>query len=108
MHAQDLAVRLISKVNDWTTEIRFQLKEVEFPLLHHMQSDCMSYLIHSMDTGRSVMQNTNQARLIIHVGFEVFTAAVTKSIISWDITPCSPLKSTDVSEDHNSIFRVED
>jgi hypothetical protein len=26
-----------------------------------------------------------------HVGFEVLTAVVTKSTISWDITPCSPL-----------------
>jgi hypothetical protein len=27
----------------------------------------------------------------IHVGFEVFTAVVMKSIIFWDMTPCSPL-----------------
>jgi hypothetical protein len=27
----------------------------------------------------------------IYVGFEVFTVVVTKSIIFWDITPCSPL-----------------
>jgi hypothetical protein len=26
-----------------------------------------------------------------HVGFEVFTAVVMKSIIFWDMTPCSPL-----------------
>jgi hypothetical protein len=26
------------------------------------------------------------------VGFEVLTAVVRKSIIFWDITPCSPLK----------------
>jgi hypothetical protein len=32
------------------------------------------------------------------VGFEVLTAVVMKSIIYWDITPCSPLNSTDVSE----------
>jgi hypothetical protein len=25
------------------------------------------------------------------VGFEVFTAVVIKSIIFWDMTPCSPL-----------------
>jgi hypothetical protein len=28
------------------------------------------------------------------VGFEVFTAVVLKSIIFWDITPCSPLSCT--------------
>jgi hypothetical protein len=27
----------------------------------------------------------------IYVGFEVFTAVVMKSIIFWDMTPCSPL-----------------
>jgi hypothetical protein len=41
-----------------------------------------------------------------NVGFEVFTAVVTKSTIFWDITPCSP---SDVSEEHiASIFRVEE
>jgi hypothetical protein len=29
--------------------------------------------------------------LIIPVGFEVFTAVVMKSIVFWDMTPCSPL-----------------
>jgi hypothetical protein len=28
-------------------------------------------------------------RQIFYVGFEVFTAVVMKSIISWDMTPCS-------------------
>jgi hypothetical protein len=32
-----------------------------------------------------------RANIIIDVGFEVFTAAVMKSIIFWDMTPCSPL-----------------
>jgi hypothetical protein len=41
--------------------------------------------------------------------FEVFTAVVMKSIIFWDMTPCSPLSLTDVSEEHiASIFRVEE
>jgi hypothetical protein len=31
-----------------------------------------------------------QVKLLV-VRFEVFTAVVTKSIIFWDITPCSPL-----------------
>jgi hypothetical protein len=32
---------------------------------------------------------------------------VMKSVIFWDITPCSPLRSTEVSEEHiASIFRV--
>jgi hypothetical protein len=44
-----------------------------------------------------------------HVGFEVLTVVVMKSTIFWDIMPCSPLKSTDVSEEHiASIFRVEE
>jgi hypothetical protein len=29
--------------------------------------------------------------MISSVGFEVFTAVVMKSIIFWDMTPCSPL-----------------
>jgi hypothetical protein len=29
----------------------------------------------------------------IAVGFEVFTTVVMKSIIFWDLTPCSPLCS---------------
>jgi hypothetical protein len=28
---------------------------------------------------------------LFNVGFEVFTAVVMKSIIFWDMTPCSPL-----------------
>jgi hypothetical protein len=41
------------------------------------------------------------------VEFEVLTAVLMKSIIFWDITPCSRL-STDVSEKLiASIFRVE-
>jgi hypothetical protein len=43
------------------------------------------------------------------VGSEVLTAVVMKSTIFWDITPCSPLLSTDVSEEHiASIFRAEE
>jgi hypothetical protein len=30
-------------------------------------------------------------QLMSHVGFDVFTAVVMKSIVFWDITPCSPL-----------------
>jgi hypothetical protein len=37
------------------------------------------------------------------------TVAHLKSSMFWDITPCSPLKSTDVSEEHiASIFRVKE
>jgi hypothetical protein len=44
-----------------------------------------------------------------HVGFEVFTAVVMKSIIFWDITPCSPLSVNRRLEEHiASIFRVEE
>jgi hypothetical protein len=43
------------------------------------------------------------------VVFEVFTAVVMKSIIFWDVTPCSLLDATDVSEEHiTSIIRVEE
>jgi hypothetical protein len=42
-------------------------------------------------------------------GFEVLTSVVIKSTIFWDITPCSPLKSTDVSKEEIAfIFRVEE
>jgi hypothetical protein len=45
---------------------------------------------------------------VISVGFEVLTEVVLKSIIFWDIMPCSPLRVNDVSEEHiASIFRVE-
>jgi hypothetical protein len=48
-------------------------------------------------------------KLINCVGFEVFTSVVMKSIIFWDMTPCSPLSLTDVSEEHiASIFTVEE
>jgi hypothetical protein len=41
------------------------------------------------------------------IGFEILTAVVMKSAIFWDITPCSPLKVNNVSEEHViSIFRV--
>jgi hypothetical protein len=36
----------------------------------------------------------DDATIIIHTGFEELTAVVTKSIISWDITLCSPLKAS--------------
>jgi hypothetical protein len=40
---------------------------------------------------------------------EVLTAVVIKSPTLWDITPCRPFKSTDVSEKHvASIFMVEE
>jgi hypothetical protein len=43
-----------------------------------------------------------------YVGFQVLTAVIMKSIIFWDITPCSPLKVTDVSGEHVAyIFRVK-
>jgi hypothetical protein len=32
--------------------------------------------------------------VILYGGFEVFTAVVMKSIIFWDVAPCSPLSST--------------
>jgi hypothetical protein len=45
----------------------------------------------------------------VRLGFEVFTAVVMKSIIFWDMTPCSLVIATDVSEEHiDSIFRIEE
>jgi hypothetical protein len=38
-----------------------------------------------------VLVNSNKFSF---VGFEVFTAVVMKSIIFWDMTPCSPLCSS--------------
>jgi hypothetical protein len=37
------------------------------------------------------------------VGFYVIVAVVMK-IFFWDITPCSPLKSTDISEEHVAML----
>jgi hypothetical protein len=46
---------------------------------------------------------------IHYIGIEVLTPVVMKSTIFWDITPCSPVKATDVSEEHiASICRVEE
>jgi hypothetical protein len=43
-----------------------------------------------------------------YVGFEVLTAVVMQITLFWDIMPCSPLKVTNVSEEHiASIFRIE-
>jgi hypothetical protein len=44
------------------------------------------------------------------VGFEVLTSEVMKfSSIFCDVTPCSPVKATDVSEEHvASIRRAEE
>jgi hypothetical protein len=44
----------------------------------------------------------------MYVGCEVDTVAVKNSVF-WDITLCSPIKVTDVSEEHAaSIFRIEE
>jgi hypothetical protein len=49
-----------------------------------------------------------QKTIIFIVGFEVLTAMVVKSCIFWYTTSYSPLKVSDVSEDHvASIFRIE-
>jgi hypothetical protein len=42
------------------------------------------------------------------VGIEVLTAVVMKSTVFRDITPCSPLKSTNILEGHVTIFWVEE
>jgi hypothetical protein len=34
--------------------------------------------------------------ITIYVGFEVLTAVVMKSTVFWDMTPCSPLKLSDI------------
>jgi hypothetical protein len=55
-------------------------------------------------------ENINNAvkMLFCDVGFEILTAMVIKSSVFLDVTPCSSLKSTDVSEEHvASIFMVE-
>jgi hypothetical protein len=47
--------------------------------------------------------------MFFFVGFEVLTAVVMKISVSWDITPYSPVKLTDISEENiASIFRVEE
>jgi hypothetical protein len=52
------------------------------------------------------MQQT--AYMYGYIGFQVITAAVTKSSIFWDTTPCSPSRSSDVSEEEMSIIRFKD
>jgi hypothetical protein len=37
---------------------------------------------------------------LLYVGTEVLTTVVMKSTIFWEITPCSPLRVTDVSEEN--------
>jgi hypothetical protein len=46
------------------------------------------------------MRGGGEKSVQVYVGFEVLTTVVMKSDIFWDITPCSPLKVTDVSEKH--------
>jgi hypothetical protein len=44
----------------------------------------------------------------MRIGFEVLTAVTMKCSVFWHITPCSPVKVTDVSKEHiTSIIRVE-
>jgi hypothetical protein len=43
--------------------------------------------------------NTCHIKHDYYLRFEVFTAVVMKSVIFWDVTPCS-LLTTDVSEEH--------
>jgi hypothetical protein len=60
---------------------------------------------------RLEMQKGNHVDQInfYNVGFEVLTAVVMKSSVFWDITPCSPSKANQCSEEHvASIFRVEE
>jgi hypothetical protein len=46
---------------------------------------------------------------MFRAGFEVLTAGVMRSYVFWDITPCSPLEVSNVSEENvASIFRVEE
>jgi hypothetical protein len=46
---------------------------------------------------------------IYDVGFEVFTAVVMKSIIFWDMTPCSPLSfNRCFGGTYRLFFRVEE
>jgi hypothetical protein len=47
--------------------------------------------------------------MFVFVGFEVLTAVVMNISVPWDITPCSPVKLTDISvENIASVFRVEE
>jgi hypothetical protein len=42
-------------------------------------------------------------------GFDVLTAVIMKISIFWDITPCSPFKYTDISEENVAcLFRAEE
>jgi hypothetical protein len=52
---------------------------------------------------------SNLGKRIEYVGFEVLTAVVERSYISWDIAAHSALKVNDVSDELVvSIFRVEE
>jgi hypothetical protein len=43
------------------------------------------------------------------LGFGVHTAVAMNRRVLWDITPCSPLKVNDISEEYaSSIIRVEE
>jgi hypothetical protein len=48
------------------------------------------------------------ALYLYFVGFKDLTAVAMKITGFWDITPCSPFKVTDISEEYiESIFRIE-
>jgi hypothetical protein len=51
-------------------------------------------------TRNEYIKLTGQSK--VSVGFEALIAAVMKSNVFWDITPYSPLKVKDVSEEHYS------
>jgi hypothetical protein len=61
----------------------------------------------------SVKQNMQMSLLLSmkHADkrFEVLTAVVMMSYIFWDITPCSPVQTTDVLEEHvASVLKAEE
>jgi hypothetical protein len=47
--------------------------------------------------------------VIDYVGFQILIVATMRSYLFWNITPCNPLKSTNVSEARvSSIFRTKE
>jgi hypothetical protein len=59
-------------------------------LYFFLQCLLSAYLKVLSQHARGGIEENNYKPISRYVGFEVFTAVVMKSIILWDITPCSP------------------
>jgi hypothetical protein len=73
----------------------------------------VSTILHGVTFQKTVISIFTDVRksdlMYKYVGFEILTAVVMKSTISWDITPCCPLKfNRRFGVAYRLIFKVEE